>query len=210
MTKRPTLDRTTAGRAGLLVAALLAPALGLAQVYKFVDANGVIHYTDQRPRNGENYKIIRIKCRECKWQRAVDWHQVSLDLRSFGEEILDACERYRVDEALVRAVIHAESAFRIRAVSDMGAQGLMQLMPDTQDRFGVTAPYDAAQNIDAGVRYLRLLLDLFDQDYRLASAAYNAGENAVKQHGGVPPFDQTREFVRRVEILKRRYRKALS
>lgn len=193
-----------------LLVALLASGTGASQVYKFVDANGVIHYTDQRPRNGEKYQVIRIKCRECNWGREVDWSRVALDLDSFSFEILDACERYAVDEALVRAVIHAESAFRTGAVSDMGAQGLMQLMPDTQVRFGVTAPYDAAQNIDAGVRYLRVLLDLFQQDYRLASAAYNAGESAVREHGGVPPFDQTREFVRRVEILKRRYQKALS
>ncbi len=193
-----------------LLLALLAPGSGMPQVYKFVDADGVIHYTDQRPRNGEKYQIIRVKCRECNWGRPVDWSRVALDLESFSLEILDACERYAVEEALVRAVIHAESAFRLKAVSDMGAQGLMQLMPDTQVRFGVTSPYNAGQNIDAGVRYLRELLDLFDQDYRLASAAYNAGENAVKEHGGVPPYDQTREFVRRVGILKRRYQKALS
>ena len=193
----------------LLVALLLATT-SEAQVYKFVDPDGVIHYTDQRPRNGENYKIIRVKCRDCRWGHAIDWGRVALNTRSYNEEILDACERYGVDESLVRAVIHVESAFRLRAVSDVGAQGLMQLMPGTQVRFGVTSPYEAGQNIDAGVRYLRLLLDMFDQDYRLASAAFNAGENAVKQYGGIPPFDQTREFVRRVETLRRRYRKALT
>ncbi|MDJ0656115.1 MAG: lytic transglycosylase domain-containing protein [Xanthomonadales bacterium] len=188
---------------------LLLPLGGEAQVYRFVDENGVIHYTDQKPRNGQRFKTIRVKCRGCNWNRAVDWKNVALVTDAYGQEILRACDRYGVDESLVRAIIHAESSFKRHALSDAGAQGLMQLMPDTQRRFGVTSPYTPSQNIDAGVRYLRILLDLFDQDIRLASAAYNAGENAVRQYGGIPPYQETRNFVDRVEILRSRYSRAL-
>ena len=193
-----------------LLLLLLAPLPAASQIYKFVDENGVLHYSDQKPRDGSRYSIIRIKCRTCDWQRKADWHNVALNTESFTAEILDACERYGVDESLVRAVIHAESSFLPRAVSDVGAQGLMQLMPGTQERFGVSSPFEPAQNIDAGVRYLRELLDMFGNDYKLASAAFNAGENAVKRFGGIPPYNETENFVERVSILRKRYRKALS
>lgn len=196
--------------AALGAALMLLPAGAPAQVYKYVDENGLLHYTDRKPRSGQKFSIIRVKCRGCDWHRKVDWHNVALHIDDFATEILDACERYAVDEWLVRAVIHAESSFVQRAVSNQGAQGLMQLMPETQRRFGVTAPFDPAQNIDAGVRYLRQLLDLYGQDFRMASAAYNAGENAVKRYGGIPPYDETENFVERVAILSRRYRKILS
>ena len=110
-----------------------------------------------------------------------------------------------VDEALVRAIMHAESWFNPAAVSHAGAQGLMQLMPATQARFGVADPFDPVDNISAGVAYLAELLDEFDNDWELAVAAYNAGENAVRRHAGIPPFSETREYVRRIRILRMRY-----
>jgi len=180
-----------------------------AQIYKHIDKNGVVHYSNIRPKVN-NYKIVNLKCRSCGWRRSVDWNRVPLYMEEFTPEILDACEKYAVDEAFVRAVIHAESSFKPKAVSDMGAQGLMQLMPATQKRFGVRSAFNPRQNIKGGVAYLRILLDLFDNDTELAAAAYNAGENAVKRNGGVPPYEETRNFVKRVETLRKRYRRSIA
>lgn len=113
---------------------------------------------------------------------------------------------HRLDPALVHAVISVESGYNPQALSPKGAMGLMQLMPATAQRFGVTDPYDPAANIDGGVRYLRWLMKLFD-NHRLALAAYNAGENAVKRHKNtVPPYPETQHYVVRVLDLYRRYR----
>ncbi|MFK7955987.1 MAG: transglycosylase SLT domain-containing protein [Lysobacterales bacterium] len=190
----------------LLIILLAFAAQASAQVYKFVDGNGIVHYTDRKPASGKKYSVIRVKCKGCGWRNTVNWRTVALNNDDFQQEILAASARYSVEPSLVRAVIHAESWFQIDAVSDVGAQGLMQLMPATQKRLGVTQPFDAGQNIDGGVRYLRELLDMFEEDYRLASAAFNAGENAVKRFGGIPPYTETENFVKRVGILKERYR----
>lgn len=179
-----------------------------AEIYKQIDENGIISYSDRRPKTG-SFKVMHFKCSTCAWRSSVSWDSVRLDVNSFTREILDACDRYAVDESLVRAVIHAESSFRKRALSDMGAQGLMQLMPETARRYGVSKPFEPSQNIDAGVRYLREMLDRFNGDYRLASAAYNAGPGAVNRHGGVPPYAETRNFVQRVQMLQKRYSRAL-
>jgi soluble lytic murein transglycosylase len=103
-----------------------------------------------------------------------------------------------VDASLVRAIIRVESNFQPLAVSRKGAQGLMQLMPATAGRFAVGNPFDPAENIRGGVQYLRTLLDLFPGQLTLALAAYNAGENAVLKHRGIPPYAETREYVARV------------
>lgn len=112
---------------------------------------------------------------------------------------------YGVESALVKAVVQAESSFNPQAVSHKGAYGLMQLLPATAHRYGVTDIADPAQNVRGGVRYLRDLLRLFDDDTRLALAAYNAGENAVKRYGGIPPYAETQNYVRKVLSLRRRY-----
>ena len=114
-------------------------------------------------------------------------------------------DRYRVDPKLVQSVIEVESGFNIHARSRKGAGGLMQLMPETADRFDVIDVFDPSENIRGGVAYLRWLLDHFDQDLNKAIAAYNAGEGAVEKYRGIPPFKETRRYV--PEVL-RRYRKA--
>jgi hypothetical protein len=109
-----------------------------------------------------------------------------------------AAEQHGVSAALIEAVIHVESNYRPQAVSPKGARGLMQLMPETAARFEVTDVFDPEQNIRAGTRYLAWLLELFGNDVQLACAAYNAGEKAVLRFGGVPPYPETQEYVRRV------------
>jgi hypothetical protein len=113
--------------------------------------------------------------------------------------IVDSSRRYNIDPLLVYAQMHQESSFKIRATSNKGASGLMQLMPATARRFGVTSIYDPKQNIDAGIRYMRWLLDTFKGDVVLALAGYNAGEGAVMKYGwNVPPYRETQEYVRRI------------
>lgn len=113
--------------------------------------------------------------------------------------IVESSRKYRIDPLLIYAQMHQESSFKIRATSHKGASGLMQLMPATARRFGVTKIYDPQQNIDAGVKYMRWLLDTFQQDVVLALAGYNAGEGAVMKYGWrVPPYRETQEYVRRI------------
>ena len=113
--------------------------------------------------------------------------------------IVESSRRYNLDPLLIYAQMHQESSFKIRATSHKGASGLMQLMPATARRFGVTSIYDPRQNIDAGVKYMRWLLDTFKGDVVLALAGYNAGEGAVMKYGwNVPPYRETQEYVRRI------------
>ncbi|NLY40288.1 MAG: lytic transglycosylase domain-containing protein [Desulfovibrionales bacterium] len=109
----------------------------------------------------------------------------------------DLCQRYGVDKNLVMAVIDVESGFDAAAVSTAGAQGLMQIMPGTGKDLNLIDPYNPTENIDAGIRYLRQLLDKFP-DRRLAIAAYNAGPNAVTKYGGIPPYNETQDYVNKV------------
>ncbi len=178
-------------------------------IYKYTDSNGVVTYTNIRP-DRSGYSVVNLKCRNCGWRRSVNWSNVPLELEAYTTEILTQARRHDLPESYLRAVIHAESSFRPTVVSDMGAQGLMQLMPATARRYGVRRPFDPAENIRGGATYLRFLLDLFEGDRKLAAAAYNAGEGAVKRFGGVPPYEETRNFVSRVHTLERRYERALA
>jgi hypothetical protein len=119
----------------------------------------------------------------------------------FDAHIDAAAAFHGVSRDLVRAIIQVESAFDQRAVSTAGARGLMQLMPATARRFRVTDSFDARQNIFAGTRYLRILLDTYGNDVSLSAAAYNAGEEAVARYSGIPPFPETRNYVRKVNAL---------
>lgn len=195
--------------AAALVAALTAGS-ALAQIYKHTDANGITHYSSKKPPGGQAFHTFRFPCyaSDPKCSRRVDWENVPLMTTAFGDEIHRAAEQYAVEESLIRAVIHAESAYRADARSPKGAQGLMQLMPATQRELSVTDPYDPAGNIDGGTLYLARMLEQFGGDIERASAAYNAGPAAVRRHGGVPPYDETREYVKRIRILYRRYRSA--
>ncbi|MGB5097412.1 MAG: lytic transglycosylase domain-containing protein [Porticoccaceae bacterium] len=173
-------------------------------IYKYRDGTGVIHYTDRQPA-GENFVVVQTYCPACDPHSTLNWDTVRLRPDAFRDEIAGAARRWQVDPALVRAVIHAESAFNPEAISRAGAQGLMQLMPATAGDYGVTDAFDIHQNIDAGTRLLADLLARYRGNTELAAAAYNAGAGAVEQHGGVPPFAETQVYVRRVATLHRRY-----
>jgi hypothetical protein len=181
-------------------------------VYRITRADGGVEYTNI-PQGGGGGKGGSIKmlftyiatCAACDVHSKVDWNSVALNVAAYGDTIRAASSEFSVDEALLRAVIHAESAFNPRALSVAGAQGLMQLIPGTARDMGVLDAFDTGQNIRGGARYLALLLRTFNGNERLAAAAYNAGPGAVQKYNGVPPYDETQVYVERVGVLRKRY-----
>jgi soluble lytic murein transglycosylase-like protein len=178
------------------------------RVFKYTNKNGVRSYSDVPP-TGIRYTVMKFDCFACNPTSTVNWNQIPLQLEAYQAAIDSAARQYRIDPALVRAVIHAESAFRPQAISSKGAMGLMQLMPGTAREMGVVNAMAPEQNIRGGVKYLALLLDENRGNLRLATAAYNAGPGAVKRYGGVPPYQETQTYVRRVKILHDRYKQAM-
>jgi len=167
-----------------------------------VDADGIKHYTDVPDSN--RYKLLVLSSRDMT--QSGQYYDQSLLARAtqYDSIIEKAALSAAVEPNLLRAVIVVESGFNSRAVSKRGAVGLMQLMPATATRFGVSNPYDPKQNVHAGARYLKFLIDRFGQDVRLALAAYNAGEEAVDRNGGrIPPFAETMAYVPRVMKIYR-------
>lgn len=180
-------------------------------VYKVERKGGIVEYTNIRPA-GNAFAVLFTyiaTCVACDIHSTIDFARTALNLDAYKTEIAAAAADYGVDGALLRAVIHAESAFNPMALSNKGAQGLMQLMPGTAGDLGVTDAFDAAQNIRGGARYLARLLKDFNGNSQLATAAYNAGEGAVQKYRGVPPYDETQVYVQRVATLRDRYQKAM-
>ena len=194
----------------------MAPRVVRGQVYAYVGKDGVRNYTSVRPAGLPSGAIRTIhysyieKCYACGALPGLNFRTLRLNVAAYQDEIRAAAREHGVDEAIVRAIIHAESAFNPNALSRVGAQGLMQLMPATASRFGVANPFDAAQNIRGGVQYLAWLLKRFNGNLTLAAAGYNAGEGAVDKYGGVPPYSETQRYVQRVGVLAERYRGALN
>lgn len=188
--------------------------MGSSTTYSYIDANGVRNYSNHRPKGVANVKVTRVEfpifeienCFACGALPGVNFGSVRLNTTAYSNEISAAAAQFGVEEAVVRAIIHAESAYRPNARSRVGAQGLMQLMPATARRFGVSNAYDPAQNIRGGVQYLGWLLKRFNGDLKLAAAGYNAGEGAVDRYKGVPPYSETQRYVVRVAQLAERYR----
>jgi soluble lytic murein transglycosylase-like protein len=176
-------------------------------VYRITRANGVTEYTNIRPSHG-GYRVLFTyisTCYACNLHSTVNWMLTALNRDAYRAEVAAAATEFGVDPALLRAVIHAESAFNPNAISNKGAQGLMQLIPGTASDMGVNNPFDVSQNIRGGAQYLAGLLKEFNGDERLATAAYNAGPQNVVKYNGVPPFDETRVYVDRVATLRQRY-----
>jgi soluble lytic murein transglycosylase-like protein len=187
-----------------------SPQVLRGAVYKISKSNGITEYTNIRPA-GKRYQVLFTyisTCFACDVHSKVNFSSTKLNRDAFRAEIAAAALEFGVDEALLRAVVHAESAFNPNALSKKGAQGLMQLMPGTADDLGVDNPFDATQNIRGGAQYLAQQLKAFQGDERLAMAAYNAGPANVAKYGGVPPFDETQVYVSRVSTLRDRYRQA--
>lgn len=182
---------------------------GVTTVYKYEQRNGVVSYSDSRPESGIQVEVIRFACFACDPASTVDWNHTPLNLLAFKSQIDTEATSRALDPALVRAIIHAESGFNPKALSPQGAQGLMQLMPGTARELGVGNAFDTSENIRGGTKYLAKLLTMFNGDIRLAAAAYNAGPNAVRKHGDVPPYEETQTYVKRVGILHSRYQQAL-
>jgi len=167
---------------------LAAFSLSFADIYKYVDEEGVIHFTNV-PTDGK-YKLV-LKEKRVQFNLGANFEK-------YDPLILKTAEKHSVDYALVKAVIRAESNFNPTAISRVGARGLMQLMPGTAYALRVNDSFHPEDNIEGGVRYLRYLLNLFQGDLHLALAAYNAGEKAVFRYRGIPPYQETRTYVRRV------------
>ena len=169
----------------LVLSLFLTPSV-IPDIYRYEDKDGVWHFTNVQPDG--RYKLY------IKTPRKT----VSAFIKEYESIILQASRRFGVDVSLVKAIIKAESDFDHRAVSQKGAQGLMQLMPQTSDAMAVENPFDPEENIFGGTRYLSILLKRFKNDKRLALAAYNAGPERVETCNGVPPIPETERFVKKV------------
>ena len=175
------------------------------QVFKY-QRNGTVTFSDRIPAKTPYKVITYTSCYACSISSSVNWHNTKLHVTEFADAIAEASSLYNVNPAFVRAVIHAESAFNPLARSSKGAMGLMQLMPGTAKDMGVSDSSDPNQNIRGGVKYLANLLKIFEGDVSLATAAYNAGPGAVTRYKGIPPYEETRTYVKRVNILLQRYK----
>lgn len=192
-------------KAVLVLSALFGVVLGWvegsrvtwADIYVYRDSRGTRHFTNvptkpiYRP-----FLLLQPYIRSLRGKESA----------AFDQMIRQACQRHGVEFALVKAVIKAESSFDPSALSPAGARGLMQLMPDTASLHGVTDVHDPRDNIDGGVRHLRLLLDRFQGNLTLTVAAYNAGAEAVARYRGVPPYAETQQYVQRVLRYRESYR----
>ena len=193
------VERT--GRCGLLVVLLASVLLPAAvaragSLFRYIDERGVIHYTNVS--YDRRYERVRPAS-------GFSWSAVSRSGgRRYDPLIQQAAADAGIPPGLVKAVIHAESAFNAEAVSKKGAMGLMQLMPATAYELGVVQPFRAEENVRGGSRYLRRLHDRYGS-WAYTLAAYNAGPTAVDRHGGIPPYAETQQYVRRVLSYYRRY-----
>ncbi|HVH42929.1 MAG TPA: lytic transglycosylase domain-containing protein [Labilithrix sp.] len=206
--------RALGGPGALVIAFMTALPLTAAAdqgIYSYTDAEGVVHFTSKPGPNAKLYikSDPRPSAPGVVRPGVIPFAPQDRDIGRYSrydEHIRQAAVLYQIPEQLIRAVIKVESDYDPRAVSYAGARGLMQLMPETADRLGVKDINDPRENIFGGVRYLRLLANMFNGDLDFTVAGYNAGENAVIQHGGIPPYAQTRDYVVKVTKFYRRYR----
>lgn len=177
---------------GILI--VLAARSGNADIYRYQDENGVWHYTNIN--SDIRYKLYIKTFPE----------KPTAFIEKYGSIIEQASQRFNLEPSLIKAVIKAESDFDHEATSEKGAQGLMQLMPETADEMAVDDPYNPEENIFGGARYLSSLMGRFNNDLKLALAAYNAGPEKVDTYNGVPPYAETENFIQKVLDFYREYK----
>lgn len=195
---------TAPNRAIALVALCILPQLARADIYTYTDKNGVQHFSSKPIAGGKAY----LRGNGSKGTGGVTKSSAPKDptrYTRYDSWVNEAAALYQIPVELVRAVIKVESDYNPNAVSYAGARGLMQLMPDTARGLDVRDIDDPRENIFGGVRFLRILANAFGGDLVLTVAGYNAGQDAVMRHGGVPPYAQTRDYVTKVLGHYRRY-----
>jgi soluble lytic murein transglycosylase-like protein len=204
------LRRLAPGGAVASVVAALAvgyPGEASADIFRYTDAEGVVHFSNKATDGRFRLYIKAPKHRSHEGVVAVMPSDTSSDrFTRYDEWIRQAAILYQIPEELIRAVILCESNYDPRAVSQTGAQGLMQLMPETALRMQVRDAFDPREAIFGGTRYLRVLANMFNGDISLTVAGYNAGESAVVRYAGIPPYEETQGYVTRVLTYYRRYR----
>ena len=160
-----------------------------ADIYRYIDENGVMHFTNTPTSSIQQYRLfLKEKSRVTRWYSS----------EKYDDLIADASERSGVSFPLLKAIIKAESDFDPHAVSKKGATGLMQIMPENFKPLGINDPFDPWENINAGARYFKQMYDRFKGKLTLSLAAYNAGPTAVDRYKTIPPYEETQEYVRRV------------
>ncbi|MFN3739090.1 MAG: transglycosylase SLT domain-containing protein [Thermodesulfovibrionales bacterium] len=192
----------------LIIFLILQPAGLFADIYKYIDDNGTICFTDSPPR-GKKTKPIYSERYKHKKEKNNTYNKSSIILTStkkstpptYQRLVYEIASEYSLDPTLIKAVITAESNWDPFAISKKGAMGLMQLMPSTAQALNVKNPYDPEENIRAGIRYLKYLLNKFNGDLVLAIAAYNAGPSIVERFGKIPPINETLQYVKKVLYL---------
>jgi soluble lytic murein transglycosylase-like protein len=167
-----------------------------ADIYRYEDDEGIVHFTDAP--TDRRFKIFMRDLKKDRELRTRLHLSSSVNPAEYDQIISSCSSKYGVSPSLIKAVIHAESGYNPNAVSRKGASGLMQLMPGTARSLKVSNSFDPQDNVEGGVKYLRFLLDTFHGDVSLAVAAYNAGLNKVAKYGGIPPYNETRTYVNRV------------
>lgn len=187
----------------ILFCLFFLPTLSSAGIYRYEDENGVIHFTNC-PRDAK-FKLYIRESKEDVDGRNSTFSYIR-DSNQYDALISEFSKKYQVDFALIKAVIRAESGFNPTAVSRKGAKGLMQLMPETASRVNVSNVFNPRENIEGGVRYLKYLLSLFNDDLRLSLAAYNAGETIVAEVRSIPPYRETVDYVKKVLSYYQSYR----
>lgn len=186
-----------------LFCALSAPCSVKADIYRYVDEDDIVHFTDAP--TDKRFKVFMRDLKKDKQLRTKLKYAASVNPAEFDQLIKSCSTKYGVDSCLVKAVIHAESGYNPNAVSSKGASGLMQLMPSTAKSLKVADRFNPKDNVEGGVKYLRFLLDTFRGDVSLAVAAYNAGLSKVAKYGGIPPYNETRTYVARVLSYMKSY-----
>src|SRR6266568_2694492 len=176
-----------------LLFAMITPVNAVADIYRYVDEDDIVHFTDAP--TDKRFKVFMRDLKKDKELRTKLKYASSVNPAEYEQLIKNCSDKYGVNLCLVKAVIHAESGYNPNAVSSKGASGLMQLMPGTARSLKVADRFNPKDNVEGGVKYLRFLLDTFRGDVSLAVAAYNAGLSKVAKYGGIRRYHETRTYV---------------